>query len=121
MPPASRPWCCVVRRQPCPYPRRPTPPIVTEMDRLLQTASLQDFGTRAAARSPAVEAPTDAGTHMFSPNIDGKIQSEIAGDATPAFNPNPSRGTHASEASRGTHASEASRGTHASEGSRGTH
>ena len=46
------------------------------------------FGTRAAARSPAAEAPHGAG--MFSPNIDGKIQSEIAGDRTP----NGSRGTH---------------------------
>jgi hypothetical protein len=76
-----------------PVPTPPPPPIIVEMDRLLQTASLQEFGTRAAARSPAVEAPSDAGTHTFSPNIDGKIQSEIAGGV--------SRGTHA--ASRGTH------------------
>ena len=62
-----------------PVPSPPAPPIVAEMDRLLQTASLQEFGTRAAARSPAVEAPSDAGTYTFSPNIDPKIQSEIAG------------------------------------------
>jgi hypothetical protein len=76
-----------------PVPSPPAPPIVVEMDRLLQAASLQNFGTRAAARSPAVEAPSDAGTRTFSPNVDGKIQSEIAGGV--------SRGTH--EASRGTH------------------
>jgi hypothetical protein len=78
-----------------PVPSPPAPPIVIEMDRLLQTASLQKFGTRAAARSPAVEAPSDAGTHTFSPNIDGKIQSEIAGGE--------SRGTHVRAGSRGTH------------------
>jgi FecR protein len=76
-----------------PVPSPPPPPILVEMDRLLQAASLQEFGTRAAARSPAVEAPSDAGTHTFSPNVGGKIQSEIAGGE--------SRGTHA--ASRGTH------------------
>ena len=85
-----------------PVPSPPAPPIVAEMDRLLQMASLQKFGTRAAARSPAVEAPSDAGTHTFSPNVDGKIQSEIAGGE--------SHGTHA--ISRGTHAEPASRGTH---------
>jgi hypothetical protein len=78
-----------------PVPTPPPPPIVIEMDRLLQMASLQKFGTRAAARSPAVEAPSDAGTHTFSPNIDGKMQSEIAGGE--------SRGTHVRAASRGTH------------------
>jgi ferric-dicitrate binding protein FerR (iron transport regulator) len=92
-----------------PVPTPPVPPIVIEMDRLLRTASLQNFGTRAAARSPAVEAPTDAGTNTFTPNVDGKIQSEIAGDATPAFGSN---GTHASAGSNGTHASAGSRGTH---------
>jgi hypothetical protein len=87
----------VVRGAPptAPIPSPPPPPIVIEMDRLLQTASLQKFGTRAAARSPAVEAPSDAGTRTFSPNIDGKIQSEIAGGE--------SRGTHVRAASRGTH------------------
>jgi hypothetical protein len=78
-----------------PVPTPPPPPIVVEMDRLLQTASLQKFGTRAAARSPAVEAPSDAGTHTFSPNVDPKQQSEIAGGE--------SRGTHVRAASRGTH------------------
>ena len=46
-----------------PVATSPAPPIVTEMDRLLRTAAAQDFETRAAARSPAVEAPPDAGTH----------------------------------------------------------
>ena len=78
----------------------PQPPIVIEMDTLLTTASAQGFGTRAAARSPAVEAPTDAGTNTFTPNVDGKIQSEIAGDATPGF----SNGTHSGvPGSNGTH------------------
>jgi len=65
----------------------PEPPIVTEMTRLL-AAPAQNYGTRAAARSPQVEAPH--GANMFSPNIDGKIQSEIANNPalvtnTPAF------------------------------------
>jgi hypothetical protein len=80
-----------------PVPTPPQPPIVTEMNTLLMTASAQDFGTRAAARSPAVEAPTDAGTRMFTPNIDGKIQSEIAECG------GTSRGTHGACGSRGTH------------------
>jgi hypothetical protein len=71
-----------------PVPTPPEPPIVAEMTSLLVAASAQDFGTRAAARSPAAEAPYGAG--MFSPSIDGKIQPEIAGDRTP----NGSRGTH---------------------------
>jgi hypothetical protein len=80
----------VSRGQPptTPVSTPPAPPIVTEMTTLLAAASAQDFGTRAAARSPAAEAPHGAG--MFSPNIDGKIQSEIAGDRTS----NGSRGTH---------------------------
>lgn len=63
-----------------PVPTPPQPPIVTEMDRLLTTASKQDFGTRATARSPAVEAPLGAGMFSpnISPNIDGKIQSQNA-------------------------------------------
>jgi hypothetical protein len=61
-----------------PVPTPPKPPIVTEMDTLLTAASAQDFGTRAAARSPPSEAPH--GADMFSPNIDGKIQSEMIGD-----------------------------------------
>jgi hypothetical protein len=97
-----------------PVPTPPEPPIVTEMNRLLTMASAQDFGTRAAARSPAVEAPTDAGTNTFTPNVDGKIQSEIAGDATPAFPIAPSKGTHGGEpGSKGTHGGEpGSKGTH---------
>jgi hypothetical protein len=75
-----------------PVPTPPQPPIVTEMDRLLTTASMRDFGTRAAARSPTVEAPTDAGTNIFSPNIDGKIQSEITSDCFVAGR-KPSRAT----------------------------
>jgi hypothetical protein len=105
-----------------PVPTPPQPPIVIEMDRLLQTASAHDFGTRAAARSPAVEAPTDAGTNTFTPNVDGKIQSEIAGDATPAFGP--CAGTSGTLGSNGTHdgcSSAGSRGTHGAAGSRGTH
>jgi hypothetical protein len=78
----------VLRGQPPtpPVPTPPEPPIVTEMDRLLTTASKQDFGTRAAARSPEVEAPHSFGmfTPNISPNIDGKIQSQIARDAKPA-------------------------------------
>jgi hypothetical protein len=107
-----------------PVPTPPEPPIVTEMNRLLTMASAQDFGTRAAARSPAVEAPTDAGTNTFTPNVDGKIQSEIAGDATPAFPTAPSKGTHGGEpGSKGTHGGEpGSKGTHGGEpGSKGTH
>jgi hypothetical protein len=103
-----------------PVPTPPQPPIVTEMDTLLTTASAQDFGTRAAARSPAVEAPTDAGTNTFTPNVDGKIQSEIAGDATPGF----SNGTHSgAPASNGTHSGvPGSNGTHSGvPGSNGTH
>jgi hypothetical protein len=80
-----------------PVPTPPEPPIVTEMDRLLAAASVRDFGTRAAARSPAVEAPTDAGTRTFTPNVDGKIQSEIAECG------GTSRGTHGACGSRGTH------------------
>jgi hypothetical protein len=96
----------------------PEPPIVIEMNQLL-AVSAQDFGTRAAARSPDVEAPTDAGTRTFTPNVDGKIQSEIAGDATPAFGP--CAGSAGTLASRGTHGACGSRGTHGSAGSRGTH
>jgi hypothetical protein len=92
-----------------PVPTPPAPPVVTEMNRLLATAST-DFGTRAAARSPAVEAPTDAGTNTFAPNIDGKIQSEIAGDKTPAFGP--CAGSTGTLGSRGTHGACGSRGTH---------
>jgi hypothetical protein len=90
-----------------PVPTPPQPPIVSEMNRLLAAASFRDFGTRAAARSPEVEAPH--GVNMFSPNVDGKIQSEIAGDATPAFGCAGSAGTLGS---RGTHGACASRGTH---------
>jgi hypothetical protein len=104
-----------------PVPTPPQPPIVTEMNTLLMTASAQDFGTRAAARSPAVEAPTDAGTHTFTPNVDGKIQSEIAGDATPAFGSCTGSAGSLECASRGTHGAAGSRGTHGSAGSRGTH
>jgi hypothetical protein len=103
-----------------PVPTPPQPPIVAEMNTLLMTASAQDFGTRAAARSPAVEAPTDAGTNTFTPNVDGKIQSEIAGDATPGF----SNGTHSgAPGSNGTHSGvPGSNGTHGgSAGSNGTH
>jgi ferric-dicitrate binding protein FerR (iron transport regulator) len=77
-----------------PVPSPPEPPIVTEMNSLL-TSAAPDFGTRAAARSPTTEAPHGAG--MYSPNVGGKIQSEIPGDRTPAFIPGPaagSRGTH---------------------------
>jgi hypothetical protein len=104
----------VLRGQPPtpPVPTPPEPPIVTEMDRLLTTASMRDFGTRAAARSPAVEAPTDAGTRTFTPNVDGKIQSEIAGDATPAFGTCTGSAGTVECASRGTHGSSGSRGTH---------
>jgi hypothetical protein len=106
-----------------PIPTPPQPPIVIEMDRLLQMASARDFGTRAAARSPAVEAPTDAGTNTFTPNVDGKIQSEIAGDATPAFGP--CAGTSGTLGSNGTHdgcvGAAGSRGTHGAAGSKGTH
>jgi hypothetical protein len=103
-----------------PVPTPPRPSVVVEMDRLLQMASAHDFGTRAAARSPAVEAPTDAGTNTFTPNVDGKIQSEIAGDATPAFGPCAERSStpefrHAGCSSTG------SRGTQGAAGSRGTH
>ena len=103
-----------------PVPTPPQPPIVAQMNTLLMTASAQDFGTRAAARSPAVEAPTDAGTNTFTPNVDGKIQSEIAGDATPGF----SNGTHSgAPGSNGTHSGvPGSNGTHGgSAGSNGTH
>jgi len=102
-----------------PVPTPPEPPIVAQMNTLLMTASAQDFGTRAAARSPAVEAPTDAGTNTFTPNVDGKIQSEIAGDATPGF----SNGTHSgAPGSNGTHTGvPGSNGTHGSAGSNGTH
>jgi uncharacterized protein YlaN (UPF0358 family) len=67
-----------------PVPTPPEPPIVIEMERLLTTASKQDFGTRAAARSPEVEAPHGFGMFSpnISPNIDSKIQSEIARDAS---------------------------------------
>lgn len=92
-----------------PVPTPPEPPIVIEMNRLLAAASVRDFGTRAAARSPDVEAPH--GANMFSPNVDGKIQSEIAGDATPGFPT--SNGTHsASAGSNGTHGVGGSNGTH---------
>jgi hypothetical protein len=96
----------------------PQPPIVVEMDRLLLTASARDFGTRAAARSPAVEAPTDAGTNTFTPNIDGKIQSEIANDASVS---GPCAGSSGTLGSNGTHGECESRGTHGAAGSRGTH
>jgi hypothetical protein len=106
-----------------PVPTPPLPAIVIDMDSLLAAASVRDFGTRAAARSPEVEAPH--GANMISPNISGKIQSEIAGDATPAFaapspapaSPTPgSNGTHG-----GTPAASGSNGTHAAAGSNGTH
>ena len=102
-----------------PVPTPPQPPIVAEMNTLLKTASAQDFGTRAAARSPAVEAPTDARTHIFTPNMDGKIQSEIAGDKTPAFSTAPP----GSPGSNGTHGgAPRSNGTHGgAPGSNGTH
>ena len=93
----------------------PQPPIVAEMNTLL-IAAAPDYGTRAAARSPEVEAPH--GANMFSPNIDGKSQSEIAEDATPAFGCAGAAGTLGS---RGTHGECASRGTHGTAGSRGTH
>jgi hypothetical protein len=100
-----------------PVPTPPLPVIVTDMDSLLAAASVRDFGTRAAARSPEVEAPY--GANMISPNISGKIQSEIAGDATPAC------ATGAAAASMGTHAvagaAAGSKGTHAAAGSKGTH
>ena len=80
-----------------PVPTPPEPPIVTEMNRLLLAASVQGFGTRAAARSAPVEQPTDAGTRIFTPNVDPKIISEIAGCG------GTSRGTHGACGSRGTH------------------
>jgi hypothetical protein len=95
-----------------PVPTPPQPPIVAEMNALLTMASAQDFGTRAAARSPAVEAPTDARTRIFTPNIDGKIQSEIAGDKTPAFGTCTGSTGTLECGSRGTHGSAGSRGTH---------
>src|SRR3954447_6937415 len=76
-----------------PAPTPPAPPIVSKMNQLLAAELVPNIGTRAAARSPAVEAPIDAGTRIYSPNIDGKIQSEIANDATGAAG---SRGTHGS-------------------------
>jgi hypothetical protein len=91
----------------------PLPAIVTEMDGLLAAASVRDFGTRAAARSPNVEAPY--GANMYSPNISGKIQSEIAGDATPAFTCANGTFGEAAAGSNGTHGvspTAASRGTH---------
>ncbi|TMJ62683.1 MAG: FecR domain-containing protein [Alphaproteobacteria bacterium] len=96
----------VMRGQPPtpPVPTPPAPPIVTEMNALLVAAAAQDFGTRAAARSPPSEAPH--GANMYSLNIDGKIQSEIAGDATPAFG---CAGSTGSLGSRGTHGACASR------------
>jgi hypothetical protein len=99
----------VLRGQPPtpPVPTPPAPPMVTEMTTLLEAAAAQDFGTRAAARSPPSEAPH--GANMYSPNVDGKIQSEIAGDATPAFG---CAGSTGSLGSRGTHGACASRGTH---------
>src|SRR6516162_7791564 len=102
-----------------PVPTPPQPPIVAQMNTLLMMASAQDFGTRAAARSPAVEAPTDAGTNTFTPNVDGKIQSEIAGDATPGF----SNGTHSgAPGSNGTHSGvPGSNGTHGGSAGSGTH
>jgi hypothetical protein len=113
-----------------PVPTPPAPPIVSQMKRLLVSAT-QDYGTRAAARSPAVEAPTDAGTNMFTPNVDGKIQSQIAGDACPAFGINGtfggapgSNGTHGgAPGSNGTHGgAPGSNGTHGgAPGSNGTH
>lgn len=101
----------VLRGQPptTPVPTPPAPPIVTEMDTLLAAAPVQDYGTRAAARSPAVEAPTDVGTRTFTPNVDGKIQSEIANDAS-IFGG--CAGTSGTLGSRGTHGACESRGTH---------
>jgi hypothetical protein len=66
-----------------------------------------------------VEAPTDAGTNTFTPNVDGKIQSEIAGDKTPGFSTTPP----GSPGSNGTHGSApGSNGTHSgAPGSNGTH
>jgi hypothetical protein len=94
-----------------PAPTPPVPPIVSKMKQLLEAALVPNIGTRAAARSPAVEAPTDAGTRIYSPNIDGKIQSEIANDATPGFcGAGGSRGT-GSAGSRGTHGPAGSCGT----------
>jgi FecR protein len=96
----------VLRGQPPtpPVPAPPAPPIVTEMNTLLAAAT-PDFGTRAAARSPYVEAPH--GANMYSPNVDAKILSEIANDPTSCN----SKGTHGS---RGTHGACGSRGTHGS-------
>ncbi|HZT89781.1 MAG TPA: FecR domain-containing protein [Stellaceae bacterium] len=86
----------------------PSPPITIEMDRLLQAAN-EEYGTRAPARSSPATMPQGGGnTWMLSPNIDPKIQSEIAGDETPP-------GFPGSGGSKGTH------GPFGAGGSKGTH
>ena len=88
-----------------PVPSPPPPAILVAMDTLLASAQ-PGPGTRVGARASAVEVPQLGGNMMLSPNIDPKVQAEIAGDATPPVPPlgvNGSRGTHGSEGSRGTH------------------
>jgi hypothetical protein len=95
----------VVRGSPptIPVPTPPAPPMTTEMDRLLLQASTVEGGTRVAARSsPAVSPQGDGNTWMLSPNIDPKIQSEIAEDATP-LRPTARIVQQGSPGSKGTH------------------
>ncbi len=66
-----------------PVPTPPPPLITTEMLELLEAAAPAAIGTRAGGRASGAEMPQLNGNEMLSPNIDPKIQSEIAGDKTP--------------------------------------
>ena len=81
-----------------PVPSPPPPVIALAMNALLLQASAPaGAGTQVGVRASGVEMPQLGGNLMLSPNIDPKVQAEIAGDATPAIPPfgiNGSRGTH---------------------------
>jgi len=81
-----------------PVPSPPPPAMATQMVTLLETAS-PAIGTRAGARASGADMPQTGGNMMPSPNLDPKIQAEIAGDATPPTGQvgvGGSRGTHTS-------------------------
>jgi hypothetical protein len=91
---------------PTPPVASPPPPLMTlAMDALLlQATTAGNFGTRVGARASDVEIPQLGGNLMLSPNIDPKVQVEIAGDATPPIPPfGGAGGSRGSHGSRGTH------------------
>jgi hypothetical protein len=86
-----------------PVPSPPPPFITTQMLTLLERGGNEDVGTRVNSRASGVEIPQMGGNMMLSPNIDPKIQSEIANDATPPEGTGGAAGSKGSHGSRGTH------------------